>query len=127
MLHGTCADLFVSNGKMTHLTAICLPRFHIVCGLYQRNFSEASLEPVSLGRHCKASVQGYLLSGSVDGSIKIWQPCETPAPGAVLDPHPAYSHPPNVRLTKPEVSSSCFSVLSNLIMSKIFPCAEFQK
>jgi hypothetical protein len=40
------------------------------------------------------SWQGHILSSSLDGTIRVWQPVENPAPGAVLDPKPAYSHPP---------------------------------
>eukprot|EP00208_Stichococcus_sp_RCC1054_P002296 CAMPEP_0206138416 /NCGR_PEP_ID=MMETSP1473-20131121/3309_1 /ASSEMBLY_ACC=CAM_ASM_001109 /TAXON_ID=1461547 /ORGANISM="Stichococcus sp, Strain RCC1054" /LENGTH=420 /DNA_ID=CAMNT_0053531851 /DNA_START=427 /DNA_END=1689 /DNA_ORIENTATION=+ len=39
--------------------------------------------------------QDNLLSCSLDGTIKIWQAVETPAPGAVLDPAPVYVHPPD--------------------------------
>lgn len=39
--------------------------------------------------------QGHLVSCSLDSTIKIWQPVETPAPGAVLDIQPVYVHPPD--------------------------------
>ncbi|KAL3132561.1 hypothetical protein ABBQ32_009100 [Trebouxia sp. C0010 RCD-2024] len=37
--------------------------------------------------------QGYLLSCALDGSVKVWAPCETPQPNAVLESTPNYSHP----------------------------------
>lgn len=38
-------------------------------------------------------LQGYLLSCALDGSVKVWAPCETPQPNAILDATPNYSHP----------------------------------
>ena len=38
-------------------------------------------------------VQGYLLSCALDGSVKVWAPCDTPHPNAVLEATPSYSHP----------------------------------
>lgn len=43
----------------------------------------------------RCGLQGHLVSCSLDGTIRIWQPVETPAPGAVLDISPVYVHPPD--------------------------------
>ena len=46
-------------------------------------------------------LQDNLLSCSLDGTVKIWQAVETPAPGAVLDPAPVYVHPPETAVRPP--------------------------
>lgn len=46
--------------------------------------------------------QGFLLSGSVDGMIRIWQITENPCPGAVLEATPSYSHPPIAAAALPD-------------------------
>lgn len=38
--------------------------------------------------------QENLLSCSLDGTVKVWQAVEVPAPGAVLEAAPVYVHPP---------------------------------
>ena len=37
-------------------------------------------------------MQGHLISCALDGCIKVWTTADTPAPGAVLDSSPAYTH-----------------------------------
>ena len=54
------------------------------------------------------------MSCSLDGTIKVWQPVETPTPGAVLDASPVYVHPPEepghpVSLPSPALSASCYA------------------
>lgn len=39
-------------------------------------------------------VQNVLISCSLDSSIKVWQPVESPTPGAVIDIAPVYVQPP---------------------------------
>ena len=48
---------------------------------------------VLLPHHCCVDLQGYLLTCALDGSVKVWAPCETPQPNAVLESTPNYSHP----------------------------------
>ncbi len=40
------------------------------------------------------AVQGFVISCSLDATVRVWPVLEAPAPGAVLDPTPAYTHPP---------------------------------
>ena len=59
------------------------------------------MSPTILADTVRCSVaQGHLVSCSLDGLVKIWQPVETPAPGAVLDIAPVYVHPPEDASTK---------------------------
>ena len=39
-------------------------------------------------------VQNVLISCSLDSSIKVWQPVDSPTPGAVIDIAPVYVQPP---------------------------------
>ncbi len=39
--------------------------------------------------------QGTLMTAGLDGLVRVWQPLETPVPGAVLESAPVYSHPPD--------------------------------
>lgn len=38
--------------------------------------------------------QGTLITAGLDGLVRVWQPLDTPVPGAVLESAPVYSHPP---------------------------------
>ena len=40
------------------------------------------------------AAQGFVISCSLDATVRVWPVLEAPAPGAVLDPTPAYTHPP---------------------------------
>ena len=57
-------------------------------------------------------LQNHLLSGSLDSTVKVWAVAETPAPGAVLEAEPKYTH---VALDS-QVGTFSFS---------FFPCLSF--
>ena len=54
--------------------------------------SPAQFNNVRRASHLRA--QGFVISCSLDATVRVWPVLEAPAPGAVLDPTPAYTHPP---------------------------------
>lgn len=71
-----------------------------------------------------STAQNVVVSCSLDGTIKVWQPVETPTPGAVLDATPVYVHPPEepghpVRLN-PICTPVCHSAIKQLLNFQVF-------
>ena len=38
--------------------------------------------------------EGHVVTAGLDGALNVWAPSDAPAPGAVLEPTPSYTHPP---------------------------------